>query len=51
MALLSNDKVNLFNDKLTEFMEYLIISDYNKNESESEFAAYLIDKIHCLADI
>ena len=45
MALLSNDKANIFNDKLIEFMEYLVISDANKEEQEAQFASFVIDRI------
>lgn len=45
MALLSSDKVNLFSDKFLEFVEYLIVSEYNSSEDSSSYAAYIIDKI------
>ena len=35
MALLSNDKVNLFDDQFMTFMEYLEISDHNRSEEKA----------------
>ena len=45
MALLSNDKVNLFNDELINFVEYLIVTDHNKNEEMANLSAFIIDKM------
>lgn len=45
MAMLSNDKVNLFNEKLLDLMEYFIISDYNKCDEKAQLASYALDKI------
>ncbi|CDW77053.1 rna-directed rna polymerase [Stylonychia lemnae] len=45
MAMLSNDKVNLFNEKFLEFIEFLQISDYNRTEDQAQLASFLIDKM------
>jgi len=45
MAMLSNDKVNLFDDNFMTFMEYLEISDYNRTEEKAQYAAFIIDKM------
>lgn len=45
MAMLSNDKVNLFNDRLYELMQYFVISEYNQSEEKAQFASFVLDKI------
>jgi hypothetical protein len=44
LAMLSQDKVNLFNNRLKDFMDYLIaMSDCNKSERNAQRAACAID--------
>lgn len=43
MALLSNDKVNLFNDRLVDFIQYLLVSEFNRSEDKSHYASFIID--------
>jgi hypothetical protein len=44
LAMLSQDKVNLFNNRLQHFMEYLLaMSDCNKSERNAQRAACAID--------
>ncbi len=39
LTMLSQDKVNIFNDRLIELMEYILnISDSNINEANAEIA-------------
>ncbi len=46
LALLSQDKVNLFTDSLILFMEYLIVmSGFNNTERQSHRGACIIDKM------
>ena len=43
--MLSNDKVNLFNDRLIDLLEYLLVSDYNKTEEKAQYASFVMDYI------
>ena len=44
LALLSQDKVNIFSDSLIQFMEYLIaMSGFNNTEKLSHRGANIID--------
>jgi hypothetical protein len=46
LALLSSDKVNLFNDKLVDLMEHLIVIDnHNKTEKHALLAAEAIERM------
>ena len=46
MALLSSDKVNLFNNTMFELLEHLITaSKHNASEINSEYVAFVIDKM------
>lgn len=46
LALLSQDKVNLFTDSLILFMEYLIVmSGFNNTEKQAHRGANIIDQM------
>ncbi len=46
MALLSNDKVNLFNENFLKLVNYILNSSgYNKMEEDAEYAAFAMDKM------
>ena len=46
LALLSQDKVNIFSDSLIQFMEYLIaMSGFNNTEKLSHRGANIIDQM------
>ena len=46
LAMLSQDKVNLFNNRLQDFIDYLLaMSDCNKSEKNAQRGAWAIDSM------
>lgn len=46
MALLSENKVSLFNDSIITLMEVLITNEWNSEEKTADYGAFLLDKMH-----
>lgn len=46
MALVSENRVTLFNDSLTNLMHSLLMKKWNDTESTANYAAFIIDKMH-----
>jgi hypothetical protein len=45
LALLSQDKVSLFNDRLIQLMEYLLVSEWNLSDEKADEASFLFERI------
>lgn len=43
MAMLSNDKVNLFNDNFISFAQFIMTSTVNKTHEDVLYSAFIID--------
>ena len=46
MALLSENKVSLFNPSIIHLMDSLIEKRWNNNDRTANFSAFIIDKMH-----
>ena len=51
LALLSQNKFNIFNTGLTKFMESLNRGGWNRDDAAADFGAYLIDHINLEVDL
>lgn len=45
LALLSLEKVSLFNDRLLNLMEYLMVSEWNTSEVKADTASYILEHL------
>jgi hypothetical protein len=45
MAMLSSDKINLFNDKFIDLIEFLMVSIYNKTDEKASLGSFILDQI------
>ena len=50
MALLSQNRVSLFNETLLELMQMVLKSKWSDRERSSNFCAFLLDKMHFRLD-
>lgn len=39
-------KVSIFNPKMTELMEYLVVSEWNKSDEKADFASFALDYLN-----
>ena len=46
MALLSENKVSLFNQSMLELMSFLLQKQWNNSEASANFAAFILDNMH-----
>ena len=51
LALLSKSKFNIFNSGLIQFMDMLNGGGWNKDNTQSEYGAYVIDHINLFNDL
>lgn len=46
MALLSEDRVSLFNESLIQLIKFLIEKKWTSSDRTANFGAFIIDKMH-----
>ena len=50
MALLSENKVNLFNDSIITLMQLFVGKEWNSDDKYADFGSFLLDKMHMKLD-
>ena len=50
LALLSENKVILFNDSIIKLMQLLVAKGWSASEETADYGAFLLDKMHIFLD-